>query len=113
MSEPRRTVAVIAGSGVGGIFGPGTTQTHKVATPWGAPSAPIEEGEVGGVRTLFLPRHGAGHTIPPHRVNYRANVDALRSLGADAIVTVSSVGSLREALSPGKFVLPSQFVDFT
>lgn len=62
---------------------------------------------------LFLARHGPGHTIPPHRVNYRANVDALRSLGADAIVTVSSVGSLREELAPGTFVLPSQFVDLT
>jgi 5'-methylthioadenosine phosphorylase len=84
-----------------------------VATPWGAPSGPVEEGTVGGVRTLFLARHGPGHTIPPHRVNYRANVDALRSLGADAIVTVSSVGSLREELPPGTFVLPDQFVDLT
>ncbi len=65
------------------------------------------------MRVLFLPRHGAGHAIPPHRVNYRANVDALRSLGAEAIVTVSSVGSLRDELAPGTFVLPSQFVDFT
>jgi 5'-methylthioadenosine phosphorylase len=68
---------------------------------------------VGGVRVLFLSRHGPGHTIPPHRVNYRANVDALRSLGAQAILTVSSVGSLQEELPPGTFVLPSQFVDFT
>jgi 5'-methylthioadenosine phosphorylase len=113
MSEPRRTVAVIGGSGISGIFEPGTTKSHRVATPWGAPSGPVEEGQVGGVRTLFLPRHGPGHAIPPHRVNYRANVDALRSLGAEAIVTVSTVGSLKEELSPGTFVLPSQFVDFT
>jgi 5'-methylthioadenosine phosphorylase len=113
MSSARRTIAVIGGSGISGIFDGETTKSHKVATPWGAPSGPIEEGQVGGVRTLFLPRHGPGHTIPPHRVNYRANVDALRALGAEAIVTVSSVGSLREELSPGTFVLPSQFVDFT
>jgi len=113
MNPPRRTIAVIGGSGIAGIFEGGTTKIHKVATPWGAPSAPIEEGQVGGVRTLFLPRHGPGHTIPPHRVNYRANVDALRSLGAEAIVTVSSVGSLKEELAPGTFVLPSQFVDLT
>ena len=62
---------------------------------------------------LILPRHGPGHTIPPHRVNYRANIDALRALGAEAIVTVSSVGSLQEQLPPGTFVLPSQFVDLT
>jgi 5'-methylthioadenosine phosphorylase len=113
MTAPRRTIAVIGGSGISGIFEAGTTQTHKVATPWGAPSGPVEEGTVGGVRTLFLARHGPGHTIPPHRVNYRANIDALRSLGAEAIVTVSSVGSLKEELPPGTFVLPSQFVDFT
>jgi len=112
-ASARRTVAVIGGSGVTGIFEGGAKRTHRVATPWGAPSGPIEEGEVGGLRVLFLPRHGAGHTIPPHRVNYRANIDALRSLGAEAVVTVSSVGSLREELAPGTFVLPSQFVDFT
>ena len=109
----RRTVAVIGGSGVSEIFEGGATKTHRVATPWGAPSGPIEEGEVGGTRVLFLPRHGPGHTIPPHRVNYRANIDALRGLGAEAIVTVSSVGSLREELPPGTFVLPDQFVDLT
>ncbi len=106
-------VGVIGGSGVTGIFEGGARRTHRVATPWGPPSGPIEEGEVGGVRVLFLPRHGPGHTIPPHRVNYRANVDALASLGARRLVTVSSVGSLREELPPGTFVLPSQFVDFT
>ncbi len=109
---PRRTVAVIGGSGVGGILGDEPRQ-HRLATPWGAPSGPIEEGRLGELRVLFLSRHGPGHTIPPHRVNYRANVDALRELGAEAIVTVSSVGSLREELAPGSFVLPSQFVDLT
>jgi 5'-methylthioadenosine phosphorylase len=108
----RRTIGVIGGSGITGVFDRSGT-THRVSTPWGPPSGPIEEGEVGGVRVLFLPRHGPGHTIPPHRVNYRANVDALKELGADAIVTVSSVGSLKEDLPPGTFVLPSQFVDFT
>jgi 5'-methylthioadenosine phosphorylase len=111
---PRRgAVGVIGGSGVAGVFEGGARKSHRVATPWGAPSGPIEEGEVGGMRVLFLSRHGPGHTIPPHRINYRANIDALRSLGAEAIVTVSSVGSLKEELPPGTFVLPSQFVDFT
>jgi 5'-methylthioadenosine phosphorylase len=112
-TPPRRTIGVIGGSGVTTLFTGGTAKSHRVATPWGAPSGPIEEGTVGGMRVLFLPRHGVGHTIPPHRVNYRANIDALRSLGAEAIVTVSSVGSLKEELAPGTFVLPSQFVDFT
>ena len=114
MTAPsRRTIGVIGGSGVTSIFESGVARTHRVATPWGAPSGPVDEGEVGGVHVLFLARHGPDHSIPPHRVNYRANVDALRSLGADAIVTVSSVGSLKEELAPGAFVLPSQFVDFT
>ena len=114
MSAPaRRVVGVIGGSGITTIFGDRTARVHRVSTPWGAPSAPVEEGEVGGVRVLFLSRHGAGHTTPPHRINYRANVDALRTLGAEAIVTVSAVGSLREELAPGTFVLPNQFVDFT
>lgn len=113
MTSPRRTIGVIGGSGVGAFFGGPPAATHKVATPWGPPSGPIEEHSVGGVRVLFLPRHGAGHSIPPHRVNYRANVDALCSLGADAILTLSSVGSLKEELPPGTLVLPDQFVDFT
>jgi len=109
----RTTVGVIGGSGVSGVLEEGGRRLHHVATPWGAPSGPVEEGHLGGLRVLFLARHGPGHTIPPHRVNYRANVDALRSLGAEAIVTVSAVGSLREELPPGTFVLPSQFLDFT
>jgi 5'-methylthioadenosine phosphorylase len=114
MSAARRTtVGVVGGSGITGIFEGGPRRSHKVSTAWGPPSGPIEEGEVGGMRVLFLSRHGPGHTIPPHRVNYRANVDALLSLGAQAIVTVSSVGSLKEDLPPGTFVLPSQFLDFT
>lgn len=109
----RRTVGLIGGSGLSEFLDPGSTKSHRVSTPWGAPSAPILEGHVGETRVLFLPRHGAGHTIPPHRVNYRANVDALAALGAQAIVTVSAVGSLREELPPGRFVLPDQFVDLT
>ncbi|HYK93062.1 MAG TPA: S-methyl-5'-thioadenosine phosphorylase [Thermoplasmata archaeon] len=108
---PRRAIGIIGGSGVAEFVHP--TESHRVATPWGAPSAPVQEGSVGALRVLFLPRHGPGHTIPPHRVNYRANIDALRTLGADTIVTVSSVGSLQAELPPGTFVLPSQFIDFT
>lgn len=112
MTGGRKTIGVIGGSGVSELL-EGTPTAHRVATSWGAPSGPIQEGHVGATRVLFLARHGPGHTIPPHRVNYRANVDALRSLGAEAIVTVSSVGSLRPELPPGSFVLPSQFIDFT
>ena len=113
MTDARRTVGVMGGSGVTRLFEGGARKSHRLSTPWGPPSGPIEEGEVGGMRVLFLPRHGPGHTIPPHRINYRANIDALHALGAEAIVTVSSVGSLKEELTPGTFVLPNQFVDFT
>ncbi len=113
MSGARKTIGLIGGSGITSLFKEGPTKSHHVGTPWGAPSGPIEEGLIGGVRTLFLARHGPGHSIPPHRVNYRANVDALRSLGAEAIITVSSVGSLKEELAPGSFVLPDQFIDLT
>lgn len=113
MTSPHRVVGLIGGSGIydAGFFAP--TVTHRVSTAWGAPSAAVQEGRVGGLRVLFLPRHGPGHSIPAHRVNYRANVDALVQLGADTILSVSSVGSLQEALRPGDFVLPTQFVDFT
>jgi 5'-methylthioadenosine phosphorylase len=111
MTAPRTTIGLIGGSGVADLLPAGPL--HHVGTPWGAPSGPIQEATVGGLRVLFLPRHGVGHTVPPHRVNYRANIDALASLGAEAIVTVSSVGSLRAELPPGSFVLPSQFLDFT
>ena len=113
MSDGRERIGVIGGSGIAEFFGGAPTTVHRIGTPFGAPSAPITEGRVGERTVLFLPRHGVGHTIPPHRVNYRANIDAVRSLGAEAIVTVSSVGSLKEELPPGTFVLPSQFVDLT
>lgn len=110
---PHRVVGLIGGSGIydAGLFTP--TATHKVSTPWGPPSTSIQEGRVGNVRVLFLSRHGPGHTIPAHRVNYRANIDALVQLGANTILSVSSVGSLQSELAPGEFVLPTQFVDFT
>ncbi|HUI38825.1 MAG TPA: S-methyl-5'-thioadenosine phosphorylase [Thermoplasmata archaeon] len=113
MSEGAPKVGIIGGSGIAELFDPGKRTAHRISTPWGAPSGPIESGRIGDVEVLFLARHGPGHTIPPHRVNYRANIDALHSLGATSIVTVSSVGSLREDLPPGTFVLPDQFVDLT
>jgi 5'-methylthioadenosine phosphorylase len=105
-------VGLIGGSGLASWGGPAVA-THRISTAWGAPSGPIEEREVAGVRVLFLARHGVGHAIPPHRVNYRANISALAELGAERILTASSVGSLREDLPPGTFLLPDQFVDFT
>ena len=109
----RPVVGIIGGSGLydSGLFSPNTS--HRISTPWGAPSGPIEEGELAGGRVLFLARHGKGHVVPAHKVNYRANIDALQSLGAEVIIGVNSVGSLKEELPPGTFVLPDQLVDWT
>jgi 5'-methylthioadenosine phosphorylase len=113
MTGTVRKVGIIGGSGISALFEPGDRTTHRLTTPWGPPSGPVEAGRIAGVEVLFLLRHGPGHTIPPHRVNYRANIAALESLGAESIVTMSSVGSLREEMPPGTFVLPDQFVDLT
>lgn len=110
---PEPAIAIIGGSGLyeAGLFT--REKVHRVSTPWGGPSAPIEEGRLGTKRLLFLSRHGPGHTIPAHKVNARANIEALKGLGAEVILSINSVGSLKEELAPGTFVLPDQFVDWT
>jgi 5'-methylthioadenosine phosphorylase len=108
-----RILGIIGGSGLyemGGLEGLEETQ---VDTPFGAPSDAIVSGRLGDTRLLFLPRHGRGHRIPPHRVNYRANVLALKMLGAEQVVSVSAVGSMREDVHPGDLVLVDQFIDRT
>ncbi|MEM4757061.1 MAG: S-methyl-5'-thioadenosine phosphorylase, partial [Desulfurococcaceae archaeon] len=85
----------------------------KIYTPYGAPSDNIVVGVLKNRRVAFIARHGRGHKIPPHRVNYRANIWALKSLGVKWIIAVSAVGSLREDYRPGDFVVPDQFIDMT
>jgi len=84
-----------------------------VATPYGPPSAPVRVGSVEGAEVAFMPRHGDDHTLPPHRINYRANVWAMREVGVRRIVGPSACGSLKPELAPGTFVLCDQFVDRT
>ncbi len=84
-----------------------------VPTPYGEPSAPISIGEVGGRRVAFLPRHGRGHEYPPHRINYRANLWALRALGVRQVLAPCAVGGLRPEVAPGDLVVPDQLVDRT
>jgi 5'-methylthioadenosine phosphorylase len=106
-------IAVIGGSG---LYDPGffeETREVKVYTPYGEPSDYIIVGRVGGRSVAFLPRHGRGHRIPPHRINYRANIWALKSLGVKWVIAVSAVGSLREDYRPGDLVVPDQFIDMT
>ncbi|BAN90653.1 S-methyl-5'-thioadenosine phosphorylase [Aeropyrum camini] len=106
-------VGVIGGSG---LYDPGIVENPvevKVSTPYGNPSDFIVVGDVAGVKVAFLPRHGRGHRIPPHAINYRANIWALKALGVKWVISVSAVGSLREDYRPGDFVVPDQFIDMT
>jgi 5'-methylthioadenosine phosphorylase len=107
------TIGILGGSGLYGMEALEEAQWIAVDTPWGAPSDELLVGRLHGVRFVFLPRHGRGHRIPPSQVNARANVDALKRAGCTDLVAVSAVGSLQEALAPGRFVLVDQFIDRT
>ena len=106
-------IGVIGGSGVYEIDGLVNTEWRNVASPFGAPSDDILFGELAGTPMAFLPRHGRGHNYSPTSINYRANIDALKRAGVTDIISVSAVGSLREDLAPGHFVLVDQFIDRT
>ena len=106
-------LAIIGGSGLAALPGLDILQTLTPATPWGAPSAPVTLGQFKARELLFLPRHGPGHTIPPHRVNYRANIQALKDCGAAEIIAVNAVGGITPALAPGRIVIPAQIIDYT
>ncbi|MCU0664552.1 MAG: S-methyl-5'-thioadenosine phosphorylase [Myxococcota bacterium] len=111
MTQP--TLAVIGGSGLYELASLENTKEHRVATPFGEPSEAIVEGQLGETRLLFLSRHGRGHRLLPSEVNARANIFALKSLGATAVLSVSAVGSMREDIAPGDMVVVSQFIDRT
>ncbi len=106
-------LGVIGGSGLYGIDGLVNTRWIKVDTPFGDPSDELLTGELDGQTLVFLPRHGRGHRIPPSEINFRANIDALKRVGVTEIISVSAVGSLKEHLAPGIFVLVDQFIDRT
>jgi 5'-methylthioadenosine phosphorylase len=108
-----RHVGVIGGSGLYAMEGLTDVRERFLRTPFGDPSDQIVVGDLGDTRFYFLPRHGRGHRIAPHRVNYRANIYALKSLGVQQIVSVSAVGSLREDIHPGDVVIVDQFIDRT
>jgi 5'-methylthioadenosine phosphorylase len=106
-------VGIIGGSGVYDIPGLTNVRWERVVTPWGMPSDDLMFGELDGQKLVFLPRHGRGHRVPPSELNFRANIDALKRVGVTEIVSVSAVGSLREDLPPGAFVIVDQFIDRT
>ncbi len=106
-------LAILGGSGVYDIDSLTNTRWIKVDSPFGTPSDEILTGELDGQQIAFLPRHGRGHRIPPSEINFRANIDVLKRIGATSIISVSAVGSLREHLPPGMFVIVDQFIDRT
>ena len=106
-------LAIIGGSGLTQLANLDVSRREVVRTPFGEPSGPLTFGAIRGVPVVFLARHGTGHTIPPHQVNYRANLWALREQGASDIVSVVSVGGIRADLGPGKIVVPHQIIDYT
>ena len=115
MSETPKppVLGVLGGSGVYDIEGLADTQWVKVDSPFGAPSDELLLGALDGQRVVFLPRHGRGHRLSPSDINYRANIDALKRAGVTDLLSVSAVGSFRDELPPGTFVLVDQFIDRT
>jgi len=106
-------VGIIGGSGVYDIPGLTDVEWRTVETPWGEPSDQLMFGTLGSQRLVFLPRHGRGHRRSPSDINYRANIDAMKRVGVTDIISVSAVGSLKEELPPGTFVIADQFIDRT
>ena len=115
MSEyhPAPVLGVIGGSGLYEIDGLANVRWEKISGPWGAPSDELLFGDLDGVQLVFLPRHGRGHRHSPSTINYRANIDALKRAGVTDLISLSAVGSFREELPPGTFVIVDQFIDRT
>src|SRR3990170_6455065 len=111
--DGRHVLGIIGGSGVYDIEGLTGKRWEKVSSPFGEPSDELLVGDLYGQPMAFLPRHGRGHRVPPSEINFRANIDALKRAGVTDIISVSAVGSLREHLHPGTFVIVDQFVDRT
>ncbi len=110
---PVSNFAIIGGTGLTSLGGLAVTDREIVRTPWGEPSGPIAHGTFGGQSVAFLARHGPGHTIPPHKVNYRANIWALKQIGIEKIVAVAAVGGIHAAFTPATIAIPTQIIDYT
>ena len=109
----KNKLAIIGGSGLYNIEGLSNVESLKIKTPWGDPSDELTKALFKSKEVIFLPRHGRGHFISPTKINFRANIDALKQLGVTDIVSISAVGSLKKDLEPGMFVIVDQFIDRT
>jgi len=113
VSNNMKTTAIIGGSGLSELAGLNVLETQSIDTPYGQPSADLIVGELAGQRLIFLARHGNPHQIAPHNINYRANIWALKSLGAEQIIAVAAVGGITPEMTPARLVIPEQIIDYS
>ncbi len=111
--HPQPVLGIIGGSGLYDIDGLTETEWRRIDSPWGEPSDELLFGKLDGAQLVFLPRHGRGHRLAPSDINFRANIDVLKRAGVSDIISLSAVGSFREDLPPGTFVIVDQFIDRT
>src|ERR1044072_2082922 len=107
------SLAVIGGTGVYKLAQLDDVQTHEVQPRFGSPSGPVRVGTLLGQRGAFLARHGEGHSLPPHKINYRANLAALQQIGAQRVLALNTVGGITEAYGPRVLACPDQLIDYT
>jgi len=106
-------LAIIGGTGLASLKGLELTRREVVHTPYGEPSGPLTHGVLSGKEVVFLARHGYGHTIPPHKINYRANIWALGNTGVKRVIAIAAVGGIRVDMEPCRLVIPDQIIDYT
>jgi 5'-methylthioinosine phosphorylase len=108
-----KSLAIIGGTGVDQLEGLEVLRNHHMQTPFGGTSRAIQEGRLGDSDVFFLQRHGSPDAIPPHLINYRANLWALKSLGVDGVIAINAVGGITESMRPGRLLIPHQLIDYT
>ncbi len=106
-------LAIIGGTGLNKLDGINVTKKRVMRTPYGEPSGPLTFGEHNGKKIVFLPRHGSGHTIPPHKINYCANIWALKEIGVSEVISIAAVGGITTDLPPARIAIPDQIIDYT
>lgn len=108
-----KRLAIIGGTGISNLAGMELVAEHKLETPYGESSRPVQEGRLGRTSVFFLQRHGSPKTIPPHLINYRANLASLKALGVRDIIAINAVGGISPDMQPGRLVFPDQIIDYT
>jgi len=108
-----KKIAVIGGTGLTSLAGVELTEAREVNTPYGSPSSALSFGYFGDKEIIFLPRHGNPHTIPPHKINYRANIHALKENDVKNIIAINTVGGIASEMYPERIVIPEQIIDYT